>query len=1212
MTGAFSAHVHAYTIPQEHPQKYEDIQTVMQSEIPTALAGAQCGGWMSNVSVGRQLGSGFIAKVKGAPGREGQPLGNYDRQVDSAMSKRIDTFVFPDNAQGKTTICKPENQSKEITLTVWQDGPNGLPGQYVSRTVPYPLFIDPPCLYGQPGSAVDNGDSTPVDGPHTEEKCTNFCSWLNTFTYEDCREFEPVLVPDGSASSSGDTTGQTNSDGFNTTGNSSEDGNSQQNTSSDGSTFFENTSSADSTFFQNTSSEGSNFFQQNTNQDPVPSLFNPGDAPPGEFISDPSLTPPDSNMPLGPTSWHWSGNALLAQIPGFSDGDSNVTVEPPSFLPFPPDQPPNPPSVPVFPSSDAAVPDFPPPSSSAGDAYSGGSTGLFGGINGGNGDASSAGGGVFGTPFGGTIGTSFGGTIGGGGSSSSAFSVPPGMRIIGWRCKAKAERYTCSNQWVQPGFGNVPAGIAGLLPTVQTGDYPNCRQQCQGQECRCPGPGCAESPLGVQGGDFYKSFYRRYTVDTKRQEMPQAFNDQLKELTGPTAATAFCYGFYDESFDPLSQVTTDRQRKCSIYFPYAPEDGNPFAQSPMGLKRSQMAKGTYAKAEDQIAADEILPTLRNTSFNNQTDLLYTNAGGAISFLSDPVFSTQYARDLSSALLQPDTAIQTASYQISKDQPIAHSGEERATGDATSDALRDNRPFIRWWQLLLTNAHQLLSPPTVYLELSSSLADVLNQLPRQQSGTAPTQNAYPPSQTVEAQLAAKDDLLGLIANALRNLLRIKTEPIPVVVPLGTKLGYEGMRQQWVDYMIQRDARGLPYPKDEILKLIARLEQYANQIDQYAKLRDELPRYISALLDRQQEIFTGINQWVGDNLDRYRAFLENRKARLALASKAQALQAAYATFHDATNFPWCRSGDFTQEIYSNLDPWYPGRPALGGGVPSCDDPSQGLPILCLPRDRDLVLHLTNFRLTNAGVSAPVPQVVPILFTIASPPAAEGDTPNAADIPQLPDLPPVPVFSQAVLDGLPTVEKRDPPPGTLEAPAAFDTARAAKALDRALEIVNGMNESYETFWKNIVPSKETANGECMAWGKEKCTYVETELIQDFTTFVAMPGVHLAESLDTVGKPIDRICDPADHTCSPLRPEHLYPTDGWQIAMPAGQAKTDQGIIEQLRTDARETTIDAGGKIVIAPSTGKPLPYDVNGASDLYPIFHTPQDIDLAPPTP
>ena len=170
---------------QYPPENFDnDIKPVMDA-IKKNLALAQCGGWDRNTSVGNTLGLG-ISKVTGAPGREGEPLGN----LESGMAKRNDTFLFPAGANGMVTACK--NATDRIDVKVYCPGDPpvdgaGTPSRNCTQTVKHPFFTDPhACLW--------RGGDEPLDPPLTAGQCNGFCTFLNdpAFMFSDCKKVEKV------------------------------------------------------------------------------------------------------------------------------------------------------------------------------------------------------------------------------------------------------------------------------------------------------------------------------------------------------------------------------------------------------------------------------------------------------------------------------------------------------------------------------------------------------------------------------------------------------------------------------------------------------------------------------------------------------------------------------------------------------------------------------------------------------------------------------------------------------------------------------------------------------------------------------------------------------------------------------------------------------------------------------------------------------------
>ncbi len=178
-----------FEIPSTFPGTYEELYKVIKKDldkdndkdkqkqkekenISAYLDAAQCGGWNMELSV-----EGRIADTENLPGHEGDWKGN----IPSGMALRNDDLTYPDGAAGLFTAC--EDSRFESEKTAWRDDAQGR----IPITVNYPYFEDPPCLW------LDNA---PVDGPQTPEKCQEFATWTNGYTYADCRDENIIPVFD--------------------------------------------------------------------------------------------------------------------------------------------------------------------------------------------------------------------------------------------------------------------------------------------------------------------------------------------------------------------------------------------------------------------------------------------------------------------------------------------------------------------------------------------------------------------------------------------------------------------------------------------------------------------------------------------------------------------------------------------------------------------------------------------------------------------------------------------------------------------------------------------------------------------------------------------------------------------------------------------------------------------------------------------------------
>jgi hypothetical protein len=789
----------------------------------------------------------------------------------------------------------------------------------------------------------------------------------------------------------------------------------------------------------------------------------------------------------------------------------------------------------------------------------------------------------------------------------------PGYHMVGKRCaknadgsKKEEDKYLCSEQWVNP---PVPTDVK---------KFKNA-EICNGAECRCPGPGCIENPASAGKEDppapprekkTYISYFRKYVVHTDRGIIPGYEQDKLST----TDSVVACYGLYDE-YDPKTRVVDAKQmRTCVIKLLKSPGGAGSIVDVG-GEKFDTTQLVTSQATPGQPSPSPVIPDApfvqRNPAYSMLRDLWYPNLGAAFSLLSEHVFQQELGGDLSQAFLLTDTAKQTPVAQSGPGEPYPAVNNRNATDDTVSNDRRAARTVVTWWQQYQTDMQKILLPPLAHLRLPSDWVPAFKQQMDLQDEVAVEfglDMQDPRTKTVEVQIRAGDDLLGTLSTILEGFLRIDRKPVPVVVPLGSSAGYRGLAQQWKDYELQRESLYGPdsYP-DQVKTLISQLEAYADRIDQYRAMRADLADTLSQTLTRQKEVLLGINDWEQKNLQAYLTYMANYRQRLELQPLMEEVQGAYARYHDAANQPWCRTDDLTTPLYAQLDPWLPGRPGLTGGTPSCDGAAGGLPILCVSTPKDLVMDLTHFRMSPQGITLPVLAPVPILLVPPSPPRAE-EVPDLETL-KLPDLPPVPSISALAVQNLPTVDQRGSP--AILPPAPQLNADALKAsLTKAKTLIQGMTAAYLDFWDGIgeVKKDEIKGLECATYGTIPCYYAEPELLQDFTRIVALPMVYLKESLNDINaKPFPGICDPADRSCNPLRPERTTPADGWQIVSPANVDGTTPDAT-QLRTLMREMTIDPQGKYVKDPALDVPLPYRAP-ATDLYPVFNAPPDTKLLP---
>ncbi len=742
------------------------------------------------------------------------------------------------------------------------------------------------------------------------------------------------------------------------------------------------------------------------------------------------------------------------------------------------------------------------------------------------------------------------------------------------KCAEWARRYTCSGQWVKED-----------VPEV-TNEYPNCRV-CTGEECRCPGPGCISNPefrrdtfetsepSGQEddGLTKYTSFFRKYFGSTERQTLPETPDDQLAtvgdrdvcESDDPSRESSCivsaCYGIYATETDWRDEKLTDDDRRCVIRFPLAMTREN--------LASTQENRNAYSP----VLLEDDVPVNRPPSVVSDENP-WEPVMGTMSFLKP-----ETEDDLTTAILTREQSTLTALPAFTEETPLPAGNYERAT-DPTVDDLRDGgRFFTRWSQRLLTDIQAVLRPPTLHVRLPSLWNRFAPTTETGREDLPPVGSAENRTEPVDIQMRVGEGLIDDVAGLVTDVFTLREEEIPVTVPLNA----DELLMQWERYRGERKSRGLPVPS-QVDTLIERLKTYRLQNDQVRSLRAQLPLYLTLVVARQSETITEvINGWVLENADRYEAILAAQDERLQLAPLAQEIAAEMLRFSDDVNTPWCRSTRWVVPNYAELDPWYPGRPALDGGLWSCEPTEDTLPLVCLTeKQRDMVYDLSTFTVQPGSLTVPTFTVSTVLLNLPSPPSeARQDIADTASL--LID----PAWDSAVISWnerfAPTFEVLgDAPP--LPPLPEFDPLTVRPSMERALEILQGRNKEREDHWESLRPSNDVQSLACPEYGSQPCMHPEFNQLESVMNAVARPNAVLREDLeatqdrrfadqDSEGAQTTWAigCDPADHACQPLWGERIEPKDGWQVVR--GEQTPGASPFDQLRDNLREEAFGNDG---------------------------------------
>lgn len=658
----------------------------------------------------------------------------------------------------------------------------------------------------------------------------------------------------------------------------------------------------------------------------------------------------------------------------------------------------------------------------------------------------------------------------------------------------------------------------------------------------------------------YLSYFREYeNAGYERADMEDYLpEDDHKKENIPVA----CYGMYDLAPENARiEETAAEDKRCVIAAYYETDDGDGDEVNFWSMADTQRGRGAFNPGvRDNPFGDS------PREFNEEQDLWFPQLGTAFSLLNQRVFEDRFNEDFSFALLTTDSARQRTTVQldpkrrlssgalirtfddtVDPNRVVDDNDEEEASDFGPEDLglTRERRTFVEWWHTVETAMHKNFTPPTVRLLLPTTWSVDINPLDpiyTPKTKDKPAEDIQ--SEAIEIQVQADEDLLGEIASFMeRNLLlRVDSEPIPVVVPMVNPTELRAWAHGWQSWAQKQEDEGGP-GADRAREVADKLLEYADQADNVRKLRGELPKYAARLLHEQAKISNKIARWLTDNIDAYRQYMILKFGNQLLSQQWQFVQQTYRSTTDNDAFPWCRNTRFTSPVYSMLDPWLPGRenegdvtagllsgeysltnyldceffvfnrrqedPTLYPSNDVCDEFLPPLPpeLPQLPdtrRDPDIVLDFTAFREVQKSVMLPVLKPVQIRmdFDSVRPPGLEDreepEYPELSDLPELPES-----ISDAALDSIPEVvipggddfdlfkeasvlaATEDDPEDEfpkIEVPK-LDLLSLARFLQETMILVRQMTEEYDLFWNSIIQEK------CEDGESEDCVRPNTE---------------------------------------------------------------------------------------------------------------------------
>lgn len=731
--------------------------------------------------------------------------------------------------------------------------------------------------------------------------------------------------------------------------------------------------------------------------------------------------------------------------------------------------------------------------------------------------------------------------------------------------------------------------------------------------------GCREGK-NAPNGRTYVSIYRRYLVSYERDPVPVITRDDTQRSDVPVD----CYCRYEE-FDPKLRRTVPPDYRCVIMLE---EEEKRFKE----MKETQLGKGEYGQNSNLPDPAYQHTVVRDT----RKDLWVNDFSDAFALLNGKKIQ-QSPKDNLFPLLQLDNTDIMPTAQLDQNRPFSNGSLIRSTDDSVNTDNPGRRVITEWWQEQQTQAHKLFTSSVLRLILPTPASvglDLRDPFLTPQSSSS--QNARPVNQQIiDIQIhSSPEDLLSEVSAYLQNglLIHVREEPVPLVVPLASPVELRALAQGWKRWGEEQEGEA----KTKAEMAAQKLEAYAERIDQVRALRGELARYIGRLLTYQGSMMRAIGDWLTANLGAWERYAAVRQQSFDLKPQWEEIQQKYRVFHDRTNMPWCRNDRFTTPVYSFLDLWMPGQLFPRDlRLNSDEPPDNDLGEMRLPRLKvevlpDLVYDFTALRVSTGTVLLPVltPIQIRLKPSLFNPPAFYEDLGGVSaqleELSNLPDLPPVPTIYQEVLDTLfPTEVIHLSSPSRMNPVVADLPPEIGQVMDRIVEMITMMDETYKKFWESITtyPDQDVPERkwDCQTLDMMPCVHVEMDLLERFTRIGARPAVQLSEDVQAIGPRRTELlknanaaqklpsstlipptavppCPREDWACQILNVEKTFAREGWRVE----GVKEDVGKedLVNLRNRLRKETIPG--------NSSSSFPYIV-APDSLLPSFNLPAPITL-----
>ncbi len=733
------------------------------------------------------------------------------------------------------------------------------------------------------------------------------------------------------------------------------------------------------------------------------------------------------------------------------------------------------------------------------------------------------------------------------------------------------EKYECTGDWeeqqsglLRVGYGWVWDGDSPALEnaadwckalwTKEQKEYPNCTD-CKGSECRSapevPSP-VKDPQYDPLNGSRYDSFYRRYVATHTLADIPQT--NSTEENDKNIEVNLACYKWYKEAdLDPSNPgdracIADDLQlyKLTSRKMEKGNEEWNKQeSSSSAGPCTAQPWPGCGGgSCPPGQACESAIGASTCTCRMQSSSSIEHKAGG---FTLDPAHKNDSTFS-APALPETETGRILGETQEGKYVTAMNTLERRMEG----------------------------LPPTIQLILPSvKTRDELALL------FPPTDPDAQPSPLTDITVPLRPGLIEAVREVLRHAIfsRIREEPIPVVVPLLSETELQSAIEAWEGWKKEGELNpSLNTTGTDAI--IAKLQEYRRQMQDYRKMRAALPSALAAALTRREELSQAVDEWVASRLAPYQQAMISQDAVQRLVGSWRNLKEKLTNIVQL-NQQYCKN-----DMTSAFLPWLEKQDNF--------EPPEIPP----ETPRHLVFDFSNVFIEGAeeaaAIRVPVFRVVQVAIKLPLPPLPHPDP--------LPDLPPVPELPELSTDPIDISKEYETEP-TPEIPLNYE--ELANKFD---DLANQLSDVRQQYDDNLWTEEQHEDFSCPNPGSDGCVFPETKLWNVFMRIWSPIGAFLDFNKPPVPPPLYPLgpssqCPAGDDQC--LLQEQLLKR-GLRVTLPK-ESEGNGDAYDPLRLQMRQQILDDDGKLI---QQGSDVPLFEEKDDRLFESYPVPRDVPLFTP--